>query len=64
VRIAIRKKDAKEAAMGKEQKGRPAQRNEEMAFEWGDFAAHQPIWLMEEQKQAKKKETKKEETSR
>ncbi|ARP41937.1 MULTISPECIES: hypothetical protein [Geobacillus] len=50
--------------MGKEQKGRPAQRNEEMAFEWGDFAAHQPIWLMEEQKQAKKKETKKEETSR
>ncbi|WP_167332988.1 MULTISPECIES: hypothetical protein [Geobacillus] len=32
--------------------------HEEMAFEWGDFAVHQPFWLIEEQKQAKEKETK------
>ncbi|MGJ3206091.1 MULTISPECIES: hypothetical protein [Geobacillus] len=50
--------------MDNDQKERPVQRNEEMAFEWGDFAAHQPIWLMEEQKRAKGKETKKEDPPR
>ncbi|MBB6283739.1 hypothetical protein [Geobacillus subterraneus] len=50
--------------MGNEQKERPARTSEEMAFEWGDFAAQQPIWLMEEQKQAKRKETKKEDPPR
>ncbi|QIZ67088.1 hypothetical protein [Geobacillus subterraneus] len=50
--------------MGKEHKKRPARTNEETAFEWGDFAAHQPIWLMEEQKRAKGKETKKEDPPR
>ena len=44
--------------MGKEQKGRTAQRKEEMAFEWGDFAAHEPLWIMEEQKRAKENEKK------
>ncbi|MED4358492.1 MULTISPECIES: hypothetical protein [Geobacillus] len=42
--------------MGKEHKKRPARTNEEMAFEWGDFAAHEPLWIMEEQKRAKENE--------
>ncbi|QNU27101.1 hypothetical protein IC803_12395 [Geobacillus sp. 46C-IIa] len=50
--------------MGNDKKERSAQLNEEMAFEWGDFAAHQPIWLMEEQKRAKGKEIKKEDPPR
>ncbi|BAD75226.1 hypothetical protein GK0941 [Geobacillus kaustophilus HTA426] len=47
--------------MGKEHKKRPARTNEETAFEWGDFARDQPFWLIEEQKQAKEKETKQKE---
>ncbi|MED3739583.1 hypothetical protein [Geobacillus stearothermophilus] len=42
--------------MGKEHKKRPARTNEETAFEWGDFAAHEPLWIMEEQKRAKEDE--------
>ena len=42
--------------MGKEHKKRPARTNEETAFEWGDFAAHEPLWIMEEQKRAKENE--------
>ncbi|CAM4217321.1 hypothetical protein Gste01_01712 [Geobacillus stearothermophilus ATCC 7953] len=48
--------------MGKEHKKRPARTNEETAFEWGDFAAHEPLWIMEEQKRAK--EMKRNEKSR
>ncbi|KAF0995912.1 hypothetical protein [Geobacillus sp. TFV-3] len=50
--------------MGKEHKERSARMNEEMAFEWGDFAAHEPLWLIEEQKQAKEKGTKQKEPPR
>ncbi|MGG3833827.1 MULTISPECIES: hypothetical protein [Geobacillus] len=42
--------------MGKEHQERHARTNEEMAFEWGDFARDQSFWLIEEQKQAKAKE--------
>ncbi|GCD83586.1 hypothetical protein PTHTG4_26490 [Parageobacillus thermoglucosidasius] len=35
---------------------RPAdQAREEMAFEFGDFNAHQPVQIMEERKQQKKR---------
>ncbi|WP_162837026.1 hypothetical protein [Geobacillus sp. ZGt-1] len=44
--------------MGKEHKKRPARTNEETVFEWGDFAAHEPLWIMEEQKRAKENEKK------
>jgi len=50
--------------MDNKQRRQPVQPNEEMAFEWGDFAAQQPIWLIEEQKQVKRKETKKEDPPR
>ncbi|KJE29217.1 hypothetical protein V2J23_13245 [Geobacillus thermoleovorans] len=42
--------------MGKKGKERSVPVNEEMAFEWGDFAAHEPLWLSEEQKRVKENE--------
>ncbi|AGT31267.1 hypothetical protein M493_04825 [Geobacillus genomosp. 3] len=44
--------------MDKQDRERPARMNEEMAFEWGDFAAHEPLWIIEEQKRAKENEKK------
>ncbi|WP_164834604.1 hypothetical protein [Geobacillus sp. JS12] len=44
--------------MDKKGNQQPARISEEMAFEWGDFAAHEPLWIMEEQKRAKENEKK------
>jgi hypothetical protein len=37
-----------------ERERQPNEEQEEMAFEFGDFNAHQPFQLMEERKQKKK----------